>query len=45
VNRVRVRLRVNSACWSAPRTSGYVLVVVTRQPRMRLENTSVMKET
>jgi hypothetical protein len=36
---------VNNACSSALITSGVVFDVLTRQPRIRREWTSVMKET
>ena len=45
VNSTFVRRRVNRACSSAEITNGVVLDVVTRQPRIRRENTSVMNET
>jgi hypothetical protein len=43
VNRASWRRRVNSACSSAAITSGVVLDIETRQPRMRREQTSVTK--
>jgi hypothetical protein len=43
VNRASVRRRVNSACSNALMTSGVAFDDVTRQPRIRREQTSVTK--
>ena len=45
VNSMLVRRRVNKACSNADSTSGVVLLVVTRQPRIRREYTSVTNDT
>jgi hypothetical protein len=45
VNRLLWRRRVKRACSRAERTRAVVLDVETRQPKIRLENTSVTKLT